>query len=103
MLNLISKSRDRMYTAFLWEEYLNYPIYIQSIGFYHATVGLSHGEVHGGEFETSMHCSNCKEVYEWRAWADNEVEAVSQTMKDAKEDGWTDGPLCPKCSKKKAS
>lgn len=57
--------------------------------------------VHGGTFETSMECSRCVEIYEGRVSADNEMEAVSQTMKDARADGWTDGPLCPECSKKK--
>ena len=43
MLNLIAQPRDRMYTSVLWESRLTYPVYIQSIGFYHTTVGLSHG------------------------------------------------------------
>lgn len=58
-------------------------------------------QLHGAEFETSMECAKCGDFYEGRVSASSEKEAVLETIRDAEAEGWTDGPLCPKCSKKK--
>lgn len=57
-------------------------------------------QLHGGVFETSMECKECGSFYEGRVNADSEKEAVLETIREAEGDGWTDGPLCPECSKK---
>lgn len=56
-------------------------------------------QFHGAEFETSIDCTKCKNYYVGRIPADNEADAARRSIEEAREAGWTDGPLCPECSK----
>lgn len=56
---------------------------------------------HGAEFETSIDCSKCGTWHEGCVPADSEADAARMSIAEAEEAGWTDGPLCPECSKEK--
>ena len=60
---------------------------------------ISDVEIYEGQFETSIECTECQECFEGCVTASNEKEAAEETIKEAKREGWTDGPLCPECSK----
>ena len=62
---------------------------------------VSHVIFHGAEFDTSIDCSKCGSWYEGCIPADSAEDAARISIAAAREAGWTDGPLCPDCSKKK--
>lgn len=60
-------------------------------------------EILGGQLETSISCNNCGEVFSGSVYAeyvDDPRHAQESTVENARDIGWTDGPLCPDCSKK---